>query len=199
MAVTVDDIVKVAFQWFISGRDEVINVHTFQVNDLTGVTNDADFMADLAALALSSIYDNIVGNMANQVVGATLSGINLTKGEVLPPVDQNIDGGNSAADIVPHQATALICLNGVEPRRQGRSYLPPFAENNIDDDGEWGATTVTALTGYAINLLAPIDAGALGVTRVVSNPTGTNFFIPSNATIVVAPRTQRRRTLGRGS
>lgn len=199
MAVAVDDVVRVALQWFLDGLEEVVNVHTFVVEDMTGVTSDGDFMVDLAALLESSLYDNVVGDFCNNLLGQVITGLNLTKGEVLPPALQTIDGANSAADALPHQVTALVCLNGVQPRRQGRSYLPPFADNNIDDDGTWGATTIAHLLTYGADMLANIDAGALGVQRVISNESGTSFFFPTSATIVTSPRTQRRRTLGRGS
>lgn len=199
MAIGVGDILRIAVQFLVDGVDQAVNVHTFRADDLGGAADDLDFMEIISTILVDVLYDAVVGDIANNVVGTLISGVNLTENEVLPPVLFPFAGANGSVDSMARQVTALVYLNTGQSHRQGRSYLPPFAENNLDDDGQWGATTVAHLAAYGLLLLDPLTDGAAVIRRVVCHPTGSGAIVPSQAGVSLSPRTQRRRTPGRGS
>jgi hypothetical protein len=199
MAIGVNDILRVALQWFADGSDEIVNVHHFRVDDLGTTTGDGDFMLQLVATLAAELYDQVLAAIANNIVGAAVTGFNVTKNETLPPQTNTIDGASSASDALPRQTSALVYLNTTVARRQGRSYLPPFAEVAMDDDGTWSTDTITVLTDYATKLINPITDGDITVLRMVTTPSGGSAIAPSYAGFSLYPRTQRRRTPGFGS
>lgn len=199
MAIAVNDILRIALQWFCDGSSEVVNVHHFRVDDLGTTTGDGDFMLALASMLATDLYDSVIAAIANNVVGGLMTGFNVTKNETLPPQTNVIDGGQSTNDALPRQTSALVYLNTTSPRRQGRSYLPPFTEGNMDDDGTWETGTIAVIADYATKLVNPITDGDIAVLRMVTHPDGSSAIAPSIAGFSVFPRTQRRRTPGFGS
>lgn len=199
MAIEVGDILRLAFSWLVDGSDQVVNVHTVQVSDLGATGTDIGVFTELVGAWESEVYSAILTRMADNVVGDLVTGLNLTKLEVLPPIANPIDGAGTTADAMARQVTALVCLNGAEPRRQGRTYLPVGKENDFGDNGVWDAATLTALANFGLGeLLEIIDTGA-GCYRVISNADGSSWFYPTAVVVPTAPRTQRRRTPGRGA
>lgn len=199
MPVGVNDIIKIAVHFLIDGLDENLNIHTLRVDDTGGASDDGAFMAALSDLLLDELYSIVQGDMADNVVGTLLTGLNLTDSEILPPTIFICTGTNNTADSLARQVTGLVYLNTGFPHRQGRCYLPPFAENNLDDDGQWGSTTQTHLSNFGLALLDPLTDGSMVVQRVVCHPDGSSPVVPTYAGISLSPRTQRRRTPGRGS
>lgn len=199
MAIEVGDILRVAFQWFVNGTDEQVNVHHFLVDTLGDSTGDTDFLERMIALIAAEWYSEVVGLIADNVVGALVTSANLTKNEVLATLPNPIDGAYAAAEMLPRQATALVCWNGSTPRRQGRTYLPVFTEGTNTDNGAWESTALAALEAFGAVALDTIFDDDVGVSRVISNADGSSWIFPTAVVIPVAPRTQRRRTLGRGS
>lgn len=199
MAITTGDIIRVALQWFVDGANEIVNVHHFEVDDAGATTGDLDFMTQLAATLAAELYDNILTQMADDILGAAVQGFNVTKTETLPVVDNVIDGTQAGGDAYARQITALVYLNANVPRRQGRSYLPPFTEAAIGDDGGWVSGTVAALADYAVKLTGIITDGDIAVHRVITHPDGSVPLDPTFAGFGAFPRTQRRRTPGFGS
>jgi len=199
MAIEVGDIIRVAMQWFVDGSNMQVNNHTFEVTDLGAVTSDADFMTDLAEVALLDWYTIILGAIADNVVGSLLTGMNLTKGEVLPPTALPIDGTGSATDSLPLQTTALVYWNGAEARRQARTYLPVFIETANLDGGTWESGLITALGNFGLAGLDPIAGDEIAVEKRIGVLPFTGVLVPTFAGVSTAPRTQRRRTLGRGA
>lgn len=198
MAIEIGDILRVALKWLFNGTDEFVNVLTLAVQDTGSTGSDSAFLEALAAALESELYTQVEGALADQLIGTDMTCKNLTKDEVYAPVDNPIDGTASGADALAGQLAALVYLNGNEPRRQGRTYLPPFAENNLDDDGQWSSGLLGFLLAFAAALLEPLTDGDIAVQRVVTDKDGASYFVPSQAGVSVAPRTQRRRTQGRG-
>lgn len=199
MPVEVGDILRVALQWFADGSDEQVNVHHVKVDDVGTAAGDAEFMDGLAQAFLETLYAQVIVEVADSVVGAIMSGFNVTKSETLPPVTNPMDGGQTTDHGYARQVTALVYMNTNVARRQGRSYLPTFTEDAIDDDGGWRAGILTVLGDYAIGLLSPITDGNVEVHRVVTHTDGSSPLEISYAGVGAYPRTQRRRTPGFGS
>ena len=197
--VGVNDILRIALGWRLNGVDEIINVHTLRVLGGAVLGDDGDVMDALADLLLSELYANVDEVIANDVQGDIITGLNLTEDEVLPPVANPVDGLESTAHSYASQVSGLICLNGNQPRRQGRSYLPPSTEGSVTDGGFWGASTITAFGLYATALLGPMTTADLSVERVICRTDGSLAFTPTSALVMTYPRTQRRRTPGFGS
>lgn len=198
MAIAEGDVIRVALQWLVDGSDLQVNTHTFQVHDIGTPDDDLEVMEILNALLASDVYNNVVAQMSNNLVGSIMTGKNLTQNYLLPTVANNIDGTHSVGETHAYQVSALVYLNGVQPRRQGRMYLPVFTGSALNDNGDWDAGTLTALLAFAADILLPLVGVDASFTRVVSNLLGTNWFVPSFAGVSAAPRTQRRRTKGRG-
>jgi hypothetical protein len=199
MAIEVGDIIRVGLQWFAGGEDEQVNVHTFLVETLGGLTSDVDFMEALVTLLADEFYASVLPFMPSTTLGGSVTGINLTSNEVLPTVANTMDGGAVGNDRLARQLTALVCWNGVTPRRQGRTYLPSFDETSEGANGVWVSGALDALELFGAAALATLIDGGVGVSRVISNASGASCLFPTSATIPTSPRTQRRRTLGRGS
>lgn len=199
MAVALGDIIRVACQFFANSTNEIVNVHTFQVEDLYSITNDTTFMTELAGCLLSELYDNWMSQCTNELTPGVLTAINLTKDEVLPPVAWAATGTVNTNEMLPLPVTALVYLNTVAPRRQGRVYLPPPDETLQQLGGDWVTGAETALINFVGDLMDPLDDGSVSVQRVVATAAGGSPLVPSLGGFSAAARTQRRRTIGRGS
>lgn len=199
MAISTGDILRIAIQWFIDGVDEQVNVHHFEVDDAGATTGDLDFMTQLATMLAAELYDQVIAQFPDELLGATISGFNVTDNETLPVVANPMDGGGSGAEGYARQVTALVYLNSNVPHRQGRSYLPVFTEDAVEDDGSWTTATLGVLADYATKLTGVITDGDIAVHRVITHPDGSAPLDPTFAGFAAFPRTQRRRTPGFGS
>lgn len=199
MAVEVGDIVRIACQFFANDADELVNVHTFIVDNLYSITNDTTFMTQLAGCLATELYSHWMSQCTNELQPGILTGINLTKDEVLPPVAWTAAGTVNTNEQLPLQTCALVFLNGVAPRRQGRVYLPAPDETLQQLGGDWVTGAQTALINFVGAIMAPLDDGDVSVERVIATATGASPILPTIGGFSAAARTQRRRTIGRGS
>jgi len=199
MAIAAGDILRIALQWFSDGTDEVVNVHHFEVDDIGSTTGDLSFMEALATTLRDELYDQVADIIADNILGGIISGLNITKSEVCPPTANLIDGTGASGHGYARQVTALVYLNTGFPRRQGRSYLPPFTEPYVADSGAWDSAALPFISDYAVKLLDVITDGDISVHRVVTHPDGSSPVEPTFAGFGLFPRTQRRRTPGFGS
>lgn len=199
MALSINDIARVALQWFIDGTDQVVNTHTLKLLSTVGTPTDLELMLDLATVIFPDLYADVLTWMNDNLVGTLLSGLNLGHPSTLPPVTLvGMDGINDNVSLT-RQVTGLVCLNTDQPHIQGRSYLPPFADDATDDTGLWVGDALAALSGYGLLLLDPLVGDVGTWQRVVTDLGGNYGETPVSATVPLAPRTQRRRTPGRGA
>lgn len=198
MAVGVGDVLRIACQWFWNLNDEMVNVHHLVAQNIGSAADDVEFMELLAVLLEEELYDLVYPQMVAELVPSLITGFNLTKNEVLPPTAW-VGTLGAGTDGLPPQVCPLVYLNGVQPRRQGRIYIPGFDETTEDDAGEWASGAVTALAAFGLALLDPMTSGGITVQRCISNADGSDFFFPTQAGFPTSSRTQRRRTKGRGS
>jgi len=199
MAIETGDVIRTAIHWLINGTDEIVNVHPFYVNSLIGTPSDAEILDDIANTILGDFYYAVLAGMSDNIAGHIIDFFNLTKNETYSPLDNPLDGTGAAADTLSHQVTGLVCWNTGFPHRQGRCYLPPFTETGVDDNGFWTSGYLGSLTDFAEYALDVMTGDVCTVHRVVCHADGSSVLYPSAATVPTAPRTQRRRTIGRGS
>jgi len=199
MIAAAGDILRVACEWLIDGTDQIVNVHTLHLLDLGGATSDAELMDMIGVALADELYDTILSTMADNITSTLIRAIDLSVGGVLPPAEWSADGTGSASEVLPHQVTGLVFLNGSQPRRQGRTYLPPLKEDDSTDTGLWSLAAYNAMLNFAATLLDPIGTVDVQFERVISNAAGSSWFLPTQAGVSASPRTQRRRTLGRGA
>jgi hypothetical protein len=199
MAASAGDIIRTAIQWFVDGTDEIVNVHTLRLISGAALGDDDAVMEAIVDILTNELYVDILNLMPDNVLGSSVEGFNLTDPTTMPPKPHAMNGAEVAGNAAARQLTALVCLNGPAPRRQGRSYLPIFSEAALEDDGTWNSGTITELLQYGALLLAPLSNTDLTIERVICHQDGSAPIIPTAGVVPVAPRTQRRRTAGFGS
>lgn len=199
MAIALNDILRISLRWLVDGTDEQVNVHTFIVDSLGGNTTDVGFLEDLALVLDANLYAEVTPQIANNVVADIMGAFNLTKNEPYAPVIWAASGEAASSDNNAWQTTMLVYLNGNEPRRQGRVSLPVMPIGSMNDDGNFDPATLADGVAFLAALLDTIGGVGVQVRRVISNAEGTNFIFPTSGGVSAAPRTQRRRTKGRGS
>jgi len=199
MAIGVGDILRLACQWALNGTDQIVNVHTMRVLDTGTTTDDLDLMLSISSILETELYSFVTGLILDTLVATLIDAVNLTDNTTVPSVSWDADGTRTGEEQMPSQTGGLVFLNGAPLRRQGRCYLPPFSEALGMSGANWGSSALSGLTSFGVALLAPLTDGDVIIERVVCHPDGSSPFIPSSAGVSVAPRTQRRRTPGRGA
>ena len=199
MTAVAGDIIRLAFEFLCNGSDQMVNVWDVELDTVPGGDDDGDIMAKLLAGAAAAFYDEMVVYMSDLVIGNFVRGFNRTQNTVMPVILNTIDGTDSA-EILPFQTTPLLYFNGTVPHVQGRKYFPAVCEDASLGNGDWAASFVTDMVSQAAHILANVVSSSLGFHYVVvldDNP--ATVMRPTAGGVAVAPRTQRRRTLGRGS
>lgn len=197
MAVSINDILRAASVWKYAGTDEQVNVFHLKVNDPgTGVI--ADVMLDVAQFFLEG-YATVVGNMANNLTHDRIQIQNMTTSEVYGATSAvaALDGA-SGDEPAPPQLTALLLMNTVASRRQGRVYIPSFGEGSFSS-GSFATGVVANIETLGDYLLDEHEMDNGTVLQYVVFKTNVNYLIPISRRAVNGARVQRRRQLGRGS
>ena len=199
MPIAVNDVIRMAFQWFVDGVNEQVNVHHMQVNSVGGLSSDVTILDAAIAAILANLYTPLITAFANNLVGQVVNNFNVTQDVVLPDRSFTFVGTGSGSDALSRQVTALLCFNGDQPRRQGRTYLPSMIEGSALDTGLWDSGLVTSMLLSVASMILPISNSGATFEKVVCKPDGSDRMYPSSGIVPTAPRTQRRRTPGRGS
>lgn len=199
MAINIGDVLRVAVSWIIDDVDQIVNVHMFQVAGVGSNSDPDDFLDDLVTNVLTAFYSEYDGAMSDNIAGYLVNAYDIMQDLVIAPVANPVDGTNNATDTTAHQLTPLVCWNGPNTRRQGRCYLPPTAEGAVTDNGLWEASMLATLASFGARALDIMTGDQISVYRVISDKDALVSAVPTSVVIPTAPRTQRRRTIGRGS
>lgn len=199
MAISQDDIIRVALTWLVNSLYEQVNVHPVRVDAIVGTPTDDQILDDIVNEFQTHLYTNVVGVISNNVVGNLVNMFNLTQNVPYAARANPIDGTSVATDALPYQTTALVFMNGNARRRQGRCYLPVSVEVESTDQGVWSAPMQGALANFVADWIVPMVGTHGTYSRVITDHGGVNPILPSFGGYSTAPRTQRRRTPGRGS
>lgn len=200
MTVQVDDILRAAARLtFENDEDDIVNVYHFGVSG--GAETEAQTLLNIG-IFLDDMYQTVQGRMATDVDFQEISVKNVTQNIVLGDTPwPTLTVGALAAEQLPPQVTALVIANTLSPSRQGRKYLGGFTETD-NDSGVVGSALIANLANFAIDYVATRVINTITYRSVIMEaPDGPLQPIHPLETgkVITAFRTQRRRTVGRGS
>ena len=197
MAVEVADILKIVARMRLNGIGDIVNTYHFivAVNDLV----DDDAVMDGVATIMNTLYTKIVSQISPLVDFESIEGLNVSKTELLPGKDwPSLTAGTNSSTMLPEMNAACCFFRTITPRVRAAKYLPPFGENT-QDDGELGATAVTAIEDFGDFLVDPISITDLQLGYISFNRVTSFATAITSRVVPVRFRTQRRRRLGVGS
>lgn len=197
--VDINDLLEITVKGFFGTADDVINV--FQVKITDPLTGTADESLGWAAEWVLGIYSTISAQLSSQYAYDEITVDNLTQGTFLGQDFAGFIGAN-ASEPLPPQICALVMGRTAEAPVDGRKYFGVFGED-MQDGGAWNAATKANLALAGAFWKDPLT-GAIGVTGQGQVVTKLPPAAPVGRDIVAIKvirdcRTQRRRTLGRGS
>lgn len=197
--VDLGDIVEVQVLGQFKGTDAVENVYQAKMTDPGGGT--AAETVDWAKEWILNLTLTIQNELSINYGYEEIQVLNLTQDTFLGQ-DFSIVGGLGAGDALPPQNCALVMGRTLEPTVDGRKYLGVFIET-VQTDGVWSAALRTNLASFGNVWKDEFTSVALvkGQGQVVSKPPLAPIVPRDIQSILVVSgvRTQRRRTLGRGS
>lgn len=197
MTVNQNDVIRTANIMGGLGADEYVNVWFTRYESPAALPDQT--IADDIALFLDSFYNGLAPLLNVALTFARTVNKNITQDVLMPDsVFPTTAGGSGVGQMVSPQVAGLLIGRTVKSRVQRRMYLPGLEESNVTN-GNLSAATITALlTAGAQMMGAQTVNGSLYRTVVRNLLLGTDEPI-SSVFVVGSTRTQRRRTIGRGS
>lgn len=197
MTVHSGDVIKVTA--VMSGPSgAIMNVYHFHCTTIID-GDDTTVMEDLAQ-KLDDAYSNIADYLTGHTIFVEVRGFNVTQNAPMPTVTwptQTV-GGSAAADN-PAQISFMALFRTGVSRVLGRKFFGGVHGSQIDDNGFWKSTLMTAVGQFVSELLGAFTGTLLNqyVCGVIGKNTG--FFYPFLEGLAQAiPAVQRRRRYGRG-
>ncbi len=197
--VDVNDILEAQVNGRFLGTDDMDNV--FQCRVVTTVDGLAATMADSVAEWVQDLFDaGLMAIVSDKYSLLDLEVLNLTQNTFLGQRFPGADGLDTS-DALPPQCTALVIGRTSVPNIDGRKYLPVFGEAQ-QVDGAWIAGAITELSDFGTRWSTTFtSAGGDEVRGSVWSrdeipPAGRDII---GSKIIPNSRTQRRRTVGRGT
>lgn len=200
MTVEIDDVLRVSGRLtFDNNEDDIVGVHHYEVTG--GSETDAQTLINIG-IVMESIYATVVGRQSQDISYEEITVKNVTQNVILGDTPwPTLVAGALADDALPPQVTALVLASTPSPTRQGRKYAGGFVElDNVG--GLLAGALVAALGNFADNYVLTQVIGPINYRPVImSSPDGPlqPIFPLLVGKVILAFRTQRRRTLGRGS
>ena len=199
-AIDTNDILEVVVKGRFAFADDIVSVFQAKITDPQGGTNDEalvwveEWFTDMITPLATSLSDSYT--VAEMLVQ------NLTQDLFVGQICPDFVGLNTAEATSP-QICALVMGRTSNPAIQGRKYSGVYCESNTAN-GTWNAAMITALEGFA-DVWGDLLTGANSVEgrgQVVTKDamgvmTGSTDIVGTR--IITDTRTQRRRTIGRGS
>lgn len=197
--VDINDVIEVTAKGKFNTADDIINVYQAKITDPQGGTK-------AETLSWVGEYLVAIGTPLNPLFHPTYELVeliveNLTQNTFLGQIVVGTIGTN-LSEALPPQVCALVMARTPTPAIDGRKYLGPFGEDT-QSQGIWTAGTLTALQAFAtvwedvfvaVNLVTGV---AVIVTKVPLMPPVEHTI--EGTRVILTTRTQRRRTIGRGS
>lgn len=198
MAISALDIVRITAQMSRLGADDVFNVYNFRV-DVPNPGGDDDTMGEIADL-LDDIYTFILTDLPDNLLFDSISGINVTKDELLPSKDWPVlTAGTNTADPLPNQIAPCVFWRTLRPKTRSSKFLPFYTEAANTGNGTILAGAITRMQAYGDALVGSIVEGLTTLTYGAYNAPVARFTPVTQAVVPAFFRTQRRRRLGVGS
>lgn len=198
MAITAGDIVRVSAEMSRAGADDIFNVYNFRI-DTPNPGGDGPTMGNLADL-LDDIYTFINLDIPLNVQYDTITGINVTKDELLPAQSWPVlTAGVAVGEPLPNQISACVFWRTLRPKTRASKFLPYYTEAANTGNGTILAGAVTRMQAYGDALVGSIVEGLTTLTYGAFNAPLARFTPVTQAVVPAFFRTQRRRRLGVGS
>ncbi len=198
MTVNAGDVARITAEFTSQQSDDAQHVYHVQHVDGTDIGDQA-FM-DVVRDRLEVLYTDLEDDIAVTYTPIQITGKLVIGGlQVLP--DTNWTGGLSFTNVIdplPPQVAALIRAGTNISKVQGRKYIFGLTEED-QDAGSWTGTMITELAKYAANWIADFIVSGRTFRFGVVNTPPTLFRQFTNSVVNANSRTQRRRTIGRGS
>lgn len=198
MPIASSDILRVVAKMTNNYGAEIQNVYHIRCT-VSSDPGDATVVDEIAEW-MDDAYGQLDAAMPNNITFDTVQVWNESTDTFLGETGfPTITAGQQAAAGLPNQTSPLALFNTNVNRSQGRKFLPPFTEGNLDDDGSPDLTAIAVIGYYIATILAGISgtgwSGAPGNWNV-----NLSRFVPwvwGVARNIYA--TQRRRYLGSGA
>lgn len=200
MAVTLNDVVRIAARHKWDTVSDVVNVYYAQVTTVPGLGGDALFMQDVAEW-LGLAYSEIQPQISARNLAIDINGYNVTDDAPLPAVSwgAGYDGGSGTGESLPPGNAALVLWRTGVKRTVGKTYLPPMTEG-VQADGRITSGTFSAIESF---IDAMRNNGAMGngygMTLGVYKRSGGVMAVITSASPSLVVAYQRRRRQGTGS
>lgn len=198
MAVEVGDIVRITAGMLLDNAHLIQNVYHFIVDAEPGSPGDDDFMNDLDDI-MDDLYLTINFRVSDRIAYESITGINVTKDELLPSrAWPTLTIGADTDDMIPEMNAACVFHRTIKPRVRASKFLPCCGETSNEGGALQGIykTAVQAFGDFLVGSI--IEAGT--TLRYGAFNRSTSIFTPVNVAIVPARfRTQRRRRIGVGA
>jgi hypothetical protein len=198
----VGDVLRLSAEALYKALDDVIGVFWLRVDVLVDPTEEL-VVAELEAW-VETLYDNASGIISTNVLGNRVVVLNARKDEFVGEASWDFAGTAAPPDL-PAQSCALLVGRTSRPRAQARKYLGVLTEG-VQDDSQLTAAAFTAAENMANawndQHVAPsgntYTPGVLNQTATAPPPPD-DFNELTSMKAIRFIRTQRRRTLSRGS
>lgn len=197
MAVGVLDIVRITANLLLDDTNLVQNVFHFIVDAIPGPDDDG-FMDEVDDI-MDDLYITINLRVVDRITYDSITGINVTKDELLPSrAWPTLTAGADTDVMIPEMNAGCVFHRTVKPRTRASKFIPPCGETS-NDGGALGVTYKTLLQNFGNFLVGDIiEAGT--TLRYGAFNRSTSIFTPVVVAVVPARfRTQRRRRIGVGA
>lgn len=198
-AMDVGDVLEATLNGRFDTTDEMINVLQVKISDAQG-GSAAEALAFISEWTIG-LMTALSGAVTTRYSIPTIDIHNLTQNTFVGQFITTL-GGLNASEALPPQITALIMARTTTVSVEGRKYAPVFGEDQCNG-GRWSAAAQAAMIAFgglwsALFVATNLVAGTgIIVTKLAGVMTAEH---PIAATrIIIDARTQRRRTIGRGS
>ncbi len=197
MAVAIGDVIRVTANMLLDNAHLIQNVYHFLVDAVPGPDDDA-FMDEMDDI-LDDLYITINFRVSDRVSYESISGINVTKDELLPSRSwPTLTVGADTDDMIPEMNAACVFHRTIKPRTRASKFLPPSGETS-NAGGALQGIYKTACQAFGDFLVGSIIEVGTTVRYGAFNRS-TSIFTPVSVAIVPSRyRTQRRRRIGVGA
>ena len=197
--VNANDLVEVKVNGTFQGSDDVLNIFQAKMTDPVGGTAAETLV--WASEWILALYVALISEFVDTYGFSSVDVQNLTQDQFLGnPVTLFL--GANVSDPLPPQSCALIMARTAVDEIDGRKYFGVFGEDT-QAGGLLAAGVLTDLATFGGNWRVPFAAtnAVVGIGQVVTKappaaPVGRDI---TAIRVITHIRTQRRRTLGRGS
>jgi len=175
-------------------------INVFHCLFVDGATIGDEGFMDVMRDRLEVVYADLLDDISDEYSAVQLTGKVVIGGTQILP-DTAWTGGMAFTNIIdplPPQVAGLVFAGTNIAKVQGRKYIFGLTEED-QNAGVWSGTMITELGKFATLWIADFVVAARTFRFGVVNTPPTLFRQFTNAVVQGDARTQRRRTLGRGS